>query len=234
MTIGKVQRQEWESNFFGKEIYYADVTCTENDLKKIEAQLFVSKVSANNYDDIDGLGNMQFKLAEGECTYVKTLSLSDELHYKNAPCEIDEVNTSSIEKVTQLEKMVRGLYDNSRYREPWYSRKQKDDFYVEWIKNAINKSFDDICFANMVNSTVSGFVTLKKHKSVGRIGLIGVAPEFRGRGIARVLLSKAEEYCLSENLSQIRVATQLSNLEAIKLYNRTGYTQDEINLWFYR
>jgi ribosomal protein S18 acetylase RimI-like enzyme len=50
-----------------------------------------------------------------------------------------------------------------------------------------------------------------------------VAPEFRGRGIARALLVGLEELAAVAGYSTVRLATGVRQPEAIALYERHGY-----------
>ena len=63
------------------------------------------------------------------------------------------------------------------------------------------------------------------------IATIGVAPEFRGRGIGRDLLRACEARM---EQSRLRLSVRASNQAAIRLYEREGYERVEIWQAYYR
>ena len=82
---------------------------------------------------------------------------------------------------------------------------------------------------------LQGFVTLRK-KSVddARIGLLAVWPSQRNRGIGHKLIQAAHHWCVARGLTTLCVATQFSNLPAIRLYIRSGGLLTETAYWLYR
>jgi ribosomal-protein-alanine N-acetyltransferase len=78
-----------------------------------------------------------------------------------------------------------------------------------------------------------GFVAGDPRPSDGLawIATIGVAPEFRGRGIGRDLL-RACEVQMKE--PRLRLSVRASNQAAIRLYEREGYERVEVWQAYYR
>ncbi len=79
----------------------------------------------------------------------------------------------------------------------------------------------------------AGFVIGDRRRSqgLGWIASIGVHPDFRRRGIARLLLERCEAEL---GLPRIRLTLRRSNLGALSLYRQSGYA--EIDVWerYYR
>lgn len=68
---------------------------------------------------------------------------------------------------------------------------------------------------------------LKKHALITDMIIL---PEYRGGGISRELISRAEEYVKSKGLSVIQASVLLYNSKALKVYTRNGFTEHEIIL----
>ncbi len=64
----------------------------------------------------------------------------------------------------------------------------------------------------------------------GYIYDIFVEEEFRGKGIGKLLLEKAEDYCRRKGHSRIALSVSATNDSAIKLYSRTGYKPERITM----
>lgn len=54
-----------------------------------------------------------------------------------------------------------------------------------------------------------------------------VEESHRGRGIAKLLMSVAEEYAKESGAIRITLSTQTSNITAQKLYETRGYVKNE-------
>jgi putative acetyltransferase len=60
--------------------------------------------------------------------------------------------------------------------------------------------------------------------SIGELKRMYVGPQYRGRGIARVLLAELEKLAARLGYQRIRLATGVRQPEAIALYEKCGYT----------
>jgi [ribosomal protein S18]-alanine N-acetyltransferase len=58
---------------------------------------------------------------------------------------------------------------------------------------------------------------------VGHITTIGVAPEYRRRGLARLMLHEIEKSFLMRGVSTVRLEVRVGNLAAQILYEQLGY-----------
>ena len=70
----------------------------------------------------------------------------------------------------------------------------------------------------------SNMMTGLKH---GYIYDIFVKEEFRGRGIGRMILKKAEGYCREKRYSRILLMVSVSNETAIRLYHKMGFKAEQ-------
>jgi len=73
---------------------------------------------------------------------------------------------------------------------------------------------------------VIGFVGGEIKEGIGWITTIEVHPDFQGRGFAKALLYTAEAALATPS---VRLTTRKSNLDAIRLYEKTGYKA--IGIW---
>ena len=96
--------------------------------------------------------------------------------------------------------------------------------YEQWVINSLNKKFADKVFYLKKNETICGFITLKKHDSqIASIGLVAIAENMQGIGLGSTLLQIAENYCFNQNIKELRIPTQKTNLQACKFYSKMGY-----------
>ena len=104
-----------------------------------------------------------------------------------------------------------------------YEKAEK--IYVRWIKNSIHGYVDKI-FVIKENKKVLGYITCKlisiSKKLYGLIDLIAVDKRFRGKGIGTYLIEGALKW-FAARVKSVYVATQASNIEAIRLYEKHGF-----------
>ena len=68
----------------------------------------------------------------------------------------------------------------------------------------------------------------------GVIGMIGIVPEFRGRGISHTILLAGMEYLRSIDVADIGLQVDASNTPAIRLYTSVGFEAAGDLYWFER
>ncbi len=73
------------------------------------------------------------------------------------------------------------------------------------------------------NQMVAFVVAVIEIDGVGHITAIGVAPEHRRRGLARLLLREMERSLRSRGISTIRLEVRVENEAAILLYEQLGF-----------
>jgi len=106
--------------------------------------------------------------------------------------------------------------------------------YQTWIEKSSNGYADAVWVAETERGP-SGYVSCHlSAEGTGRIGLLAVHSEERGRGLARQLVSRALEYFGCKGMTSASVVTQGRNIAAQRLYQRCGFVTDSIQLWYHR
>jgi dTDP-4-amino-4,6-dideoxy-D-galactose acyltransferase len=95
--------------------------------------------------------------------------------------------------------------------------------YEEWIEGALSGRVADAVLIDTHEDRLSGFITISAGNPA-RIGLLAVHPEYQGMGIGSKLLAGVRLWCSQQGCTELRVATQGSNLGAIRLYEKNGFT----------
>ncbi len=68
----------------------------------------------------------------------------------------------------------------------------------------------------------------------GQIKMIGVVPEYRGRGLGRALLVAGVSYLRGRGMKEIELTVDGNNIGAIRLYRSAGFKRTGIILWYQR
>ena len=81
------------------------------------------------------------------------------------------------------------------------------------------------CRVAEADGVLAGYHVLlfRRGSAVARLYSIAVAPGFRGRGLAAVLMRDAEEVARERGSRRLRLEVRADNAAAIRLYERLGY-----------
>lgn len=211
-----IERLNWDSDFFQKEIGTVHPANSEIFENTLNFDLIIANQNENFPLKIEGFENT---FQETKINYIKNLNASK--HEISA----DVLNTDLIKKDINFFKNL--AFESGKYsRFKLDKRFGGDEFqklYLKWIENTLNKKFSDKIFFLEEKGIATGFVTIKKSTEITKIGLIAIHPNFQRRGLGKILLQSAENYCIENGLKFLEITTQQSNIEASQFYEKFGY-----------
>jgi GNAT superfamily N-acetyltransferase len=71
-----------------------------------------------------------------------------------------------------------------------------------------------------------GFV--RPEAPLGYVHLVGIHPEYRRRGVGKLLYAAFEQDCRLEGVSQLKAVTNLGNEASIRFHQALGWTRAEV------
>jgi ribosomal protein S18 acetylase RimI-like enzyme len=86
----------------------------------------------------------------------------------------------------------------------------------------------ELFLVGLVNEALIATVMAGYEGHRGWVNYLAVAPAFRGRGFARLLMQHVEELLLSRGCPKVSLLVRTSNPEVIAFYRHLGYSQDEV------
>lgn len=139
-----------------------------------------------------------------------------------------------------LERIAAVSYTDSRYYyDPCFRREQCDALYTAWVRNSVGGYADAVHIADEAGQ-VGGFISCHLTRAAGdgslrgSIGLVGVAENLRGRGVGGRLVGGALAWFARQGARPVTVVTQGRNLGAQKLYQRAGFTIQQVQLYYHK
>lgn len=113
------------------------------------------------------------------------------------------------------------------YNDPNLNQDSSRKIYKNWVSNSFGKEEKYFILAKE-DEKILGFIlfSFTKDKDVV-IELISMAKEIQGKGIGSKLISTLIEFANQHDVSQIKVGTQIDNLQAINFYTRNGFSMSE-------
>jgi len=144
--------------------------------------------------------------------------------------EANEKDLQLVKKFT-LETAWTAFPENDKKlldREKWTKN------FLEMFERLSKRETDRIFIAEDESQAFTGYLWVGEGANMmtglknGFIYDIFVKEEFRGRGIGRILLEKAESYCREKGYSKILLMVSINNAAAIKLYDKMGFKAEEM------
>lgn len=212
-----VEYLKWDSDFFGKKIGKSFVD--EN------SELLLLK--SNDYDLIyvfSNNPNLNLKLIDRKVVYL----ISDLRELPEKDIYIDIYNKD--DNYEDLLKLAIQSAQYSRFKiDPNFQNNEYEKLYKTWIDKSISKELASDIIIVKNNSNIIGFATLnKKSDYLADISLVAVDKDFRGKGIGTKVIQGAIYFAKNKGYKQLQVVTQLDNITANKLYQKSGFNQDTI------
>jgi len=211
-----IRKLEWDSNFFNLkvgEIRY-DANYEEKDFSSYDLIYLVSDEDVKL--DLAGFENT---FSETKVTFMKSVEYLTSS--KDPIFRFDEVEINR----EQLYLLAYESGKNSRFLlDAKFADHHFKKLYQAWIDNSINKKFADGILIYFEENKPKGFVTYKINNTIASVGLIAVNSDFQGKGIGTKLLVHLENLLFKQDVKQLTIPTQLSNLQACNFYTKQGYS----------
>jgi ribosomal protein S18 acetylase RimI-like enzyme len=144
--------------------------------------------------------------------------------------EAKETDLQLVKKYTVETGWTTVLSENERKeldKEKWTK------YFLEGFEKLSKREADRIFVAEDDSHAFLGYLWVGEGSSImtglkhGYICDLFVKEEFRGKGIGRILLDKAESYCREKRYSRILLMVSVNNETAIRLYNKMGFKAEQ-------
>ena len=125
---------------------------------------------------------------------------------------------------------VRSSHTDSRFfQDSRFPRERCEDLYQRWLERDFLTA---PCWTIERVGEAAGYITLTVNEGSTSIGLLGVAEQYRGHGLAKSLISRAIQHSYELGLP-CRVVTQGRNVAALKAYSSMGFAEVQRQVWWH-
>jgi ribosomal protein S18 acetylase RimI-like enzyme len=210
---------DWDSKFFG---FPVEKIVLDRFFSEEQFRMLLAESSA----DVTYIYAPQELSSEQETTISNSGAVKYDIKTTLEKQVISSSVSSEIVKITEaadeLEQLAweAGVY--SRYNSDPRFRPYFRPLYSEWLRKAFADA-GSVMLAVMESGKIAGMVIVTLTETAGKIELLAVAPEFRGRSLGSKLLNAADAICLEHSRKICSVVTQQQNIPACKLYLKNGY-----------
>jgi dTDP-4-amino-4,6-dideoxy-D-galactose acyltransferase len=228
----------WDSEFWGFPVGRFDGSVLDSE--KLESVL---EWCAGNqirclYFAADGTDAETLQRTHGAGFQFVDVRVDLELTGSNLPVKCGtnpEVRRVVREEVQAIQKIARQAHHETRFfKDLNFDRSKCEELYARWIHRDFESGNILGYFPNK-RQDAGGYITLAMESpGCARIGLIAVEKTLRGQGAGSQLLDAALRTAVEMGAKKIRVATQGTNVPALKLYEKAGFRVRDVKIWFHR
>ena len=136
-----------------------------------------------------------------------------------------------------LQAMARTGHGGTRFfSDSHFPRQRVEDLYSTWITLESRGRAQTVLVAASAANQPLGYVSchMDPARREGQIGLVGVSPEVRGRGIGKNLVLAAIGWFRTQGAHEVTVVTQGNNRAAQRLYQQCGFLSRDLQLWYHK
>jgi ribosomal protein S18 acetylase RimI-like enzyme len=230
----------WDSDFFrlqiarfeGARYTRADADATRRFCEAYGIQCVYILLDASDASSIETAQDCGARFVDVRTTFEASLqAFADVAGGPQGPSEIrpaTEHDLPAMRRVAATSHRDTRFYADSRF-----DADRVDLLYQTWIEKSC-RGYADAVFAFELAGEAAGYVTCHLDDGVtGRIGLIAVRHDLRGRGVGIRLLGAAREWFTSAGCRAWTVVTQGSNVPALRLYQNYGFRTSAVQVWLH-
>ena len=231
---------KWDSEFFGLRIARVPVmhlneklaagVCRWCACEKIDCLYFLA--DSSDQETVALAQEQGFRLVDVRITF--EANVGDMQDAEGAPKGFTFRNAVEAD-IPTLRKIAREAHRDSRfYCDGSFPIEKCDALFETWIENSC-RGWADIVIVADVGSGAVGYLTCHvRSASHGQVGLVGLAPAARGRGVGAGLLKRGAKWLAGSGVREVNVVTQGRNVPAQRLYQKCRFRTKTVEIWFHR
>ena len=233
---------EWDTNFFRFPVAQIQSSIIDDNnlnevlefCKKRRVRLLQFKCDAHHRESILLSEKGKFHFVDVRLTLSKKLSKFDNT-MNCIPPDLS-FRKAEVSDISALKAIVTDLYTHSRYYfDTNFPRDDVHGFYQNWIEKSVHGRFDDLVWVLYKDQTPVGCCSVSyESKQSASIGLFGIDPTFGGKGFGVKLLESVLISLQENNFNMVKVVTQGRNIEAQRLYQRMGFRNEKMKIYYHR
>jgi ribosomal protein S18 acetylase RimI-like enzyme len=153
------------------------------------------------------------------------------------PVPAGSVRAADPSDLPELEPISAAAHTDSRFfRDDRFDRAAARDLYVKWLRGSVEGSLAEVTLSAIQGQAAVGYITgqATSDPETLSIGLLGVSPSARGRGLGRALIAALLTEAGSRGYRRVEVVTQGSNVPAQRVYQAVGFRTVRTEIWLHR
>jgi dTDP-4-amino-4,6-dideoxy-D-galactose acyltransferase len=125
-------------------------------------------------------------------------------------------------------------YDSRFYADRGFPTAKVDALYERWIEQSCQDEAQVVLVAHWQGQVAGYLACACDNAETGRMSLMAVVPGLQGQGIGRALVESGFDWFRKQQVQAVVIVTQGRNIRALRMYERFGFTIQNLQLWYHR
>lgn len=215
---------DWDSNFYGKKIYRIDIE------SEFVAKAIIEHTNKLDFDLAYFFSKEKLKVSDSDKLFLadEKVIFYKEIEQNSLVRNVDNHVFSTSDLTNSLLELALISGSFSRFNIDKNLRPKFKELYSTWIEKSVSRELASDVLVYKIEGKEVGLVTIKKNDKNGIIGLVAVNPDYHSRSIGSILINSIENWCSKNDISELEVATQLSNKQACAFYKKNGFNIKQV------
>lgn len=144
------------------------------------------------------------------------------------------VRKAKLEDLAQLLIFEQAIIDYERAFDSTIAEKNANYYDLKGMLNAKEvKLVVAECRGKLVGSGYAHVMSSEpylKHRQNAYLGFMYVEPDFRGRGINRLIMQDLKNWCLMQGVREVRLDVYDANQVAVSVYEKAGFSKNLVEM----
>lgn len=241
-TTAPCQVLEWDTAFFGFRIaQVAGDVLSQHQVARIEAWCEQNNVAclyflacSNDTTTIMLAEDNHFRFVDIRMTFAQELQTARGFAL-NALNPAVRIRRAQVNDIRLLQEIARkGHHDTRFFYDTGFPRSLAEGLYETWIERSCTGYANQVLVGESEGMAI-GYISCHLDTDLtGRIGLVGVSHESQRQGIGQALVRTALDWFAMQGVKVVSVTTQGRNLAAQRLFQRSGFLSEKVELWYHK
>lgn len=233
-SIKMIQKNEYDSNFFKRDIYMLTLLSEGGKSSKdfqipslMPHGLIVGRISVGNIKALQKAIKAGFEIL---CPMADL-----ELDLLNQPLtgRDKSIRAAEYRDYKKILNIAEQAFSFSRFHREQTMSADANVYHKKWAENCLNGNLADVVLVSRGADRIDGFIAAayNKNKKEAKVVLIGVLPEKQDMGVGKSLLNAGIKWAKDAGAAKLCVRTEADNDTALAFYLKNGFRLKELSFY---
>lgn len=195
------------------------IACLEDDAKSLDARMICAKIPLETRDTF-------YLFQDNGYVFIEETIKPHISNFNDVKVDYDKfvkypLRKANDDRIEEIQNIAVKTFRHDRFHlDKNFDDKKASERYSIWVRNSFNAGEDVLYLDADGKATGFSIVSLKES---GYLGLIGLDPQYKGRGLGINLLAATCQYVRSRGITEFSTTTSFNNIQALNMYVSCGF-----------
>lgn len=226
--ISNLETERFKMNILRAKVQDINIKELSQEIFKNNIDITFLRVPSESFEQIYKIDQLGFNYSQVDTLvyYFVDFSQYSPKELRNEAIEFKKAKSQDKQILRALVNEIFPGYTNHYNSNPFLTKENILEGYVEWVLNYIEKDNKEV-FLIYKNSLPIAFATCNLEDEMAEGVLYGVHPDHSGGGIYSDIIRYTQKYYFDLGIMKMKVSTQIQNFAVQKVWTREGFVLKE-------